>query len=1054
MEQWNEDMRRWVKAGSKGIALIRKDGIRPRLTYVFDVEDTRPVRGARMPYLWELKDEHHAAVLDTLAGRYGETESRDIGQALMEQARHAVEEVYRELLADLAYDTQGSFLEELDGLNLEVRFRNLLTASVQYTLLTRCGLNAADYLDDEDFDGISEFSTPAVLHHLGSATSEVSMNMLLEVKKGIRQAEKEKAQNRQKNREKTLAKEPVIGYTESGKEFSTLKRESEERSIEHGRTGIQEDGRLPDSRPDDGRGGRDGGNAAGQVRADAADLSSGTAQGDIHLDAADRAAGTPLTGDRPAGAGADRPDRDRPQETGGRGRSDESPRPDGMGAGSEQLHSTGGGNGTERDRLQVNQENQQAAGEQPAVSASAEPIFTQFSLFPTVEQQIETIAHVQKTEQELRPAVSAGKVTDAVIGRALTSGGNERNSILRIVAFFQKNPPEQLAADFLQKEYRTGGKGLNIAGHEYSLWFSQSGIHIAPGRSAGGGSLVTWKQAAAQISQLLKDGQFASQDKIDTARDNEFQELSAKLWYLRQDFSGEAREKGFMPTIDALYGGFPDSTEKIASLLKDPSERAKIAQEVKQFASAHQENPRLLRFRQQTPPFELFARLTDMDKPVTAFQAVEGFSPARGAFVTEDEITRQLTGGSGVSEGKFRIYSYFMQGHDAAECIAFLKNEYGIGGHGYIGFDEWHDGKGIKLSRADDFSEGNYDTVTLNWKQVQKRIAGLIKEDRYLNRREKALLPEYEKMRLARSLYAFQYYDPNGTDKKIPHEWDMDAAKKVFRPMLDDPELCAAHYEQMVKALAMVSPDERAYKLMEPALRDMGAYLRGEYSLFTPLPEAVLQEERQKRQEQKQKEKENAAKQTEEPASGLAAAAKALSRKKKPVAREDNEGQQLTLDMFGLLSEPTAPTAPEPEQPQTEPAVPETAAPIKPDVPETAANTEPDISEAAANEEPESPAARYDLGYGHMGNGLTVWNRLEEVHGDYKTVAHIDPDRTVTFYDKDLPEEIREEIQKIAATSEMSVSATQDTPVFSTPPQEPERVQEPEPVKAQVSTPI
>ena len=1057
MELWNEDMRRWVKAGSKGIALINKDGIRPRLTYVFDVADTRPVRGARMPYLWELKDEHHAAVLDTLVKRYGETENQDIGQALMEQAKHAVEEVYPELLADLAYDTQGSLLEELDDLNLEVRFRNLLTASVQYTLLTRCGLNAADYLDDEDFDGISEFSTPAVLHHLGSAASEVSMNMLLEVKKGIRQAEKEKAQNRQKNREKTLAKEPVIGYTKGKEEFSTLKHESEERSIENGRTGIQEDGRLPDSRPDDGRGGRDGGNAAGQVRTDAADLSPGTAQGTVHLDASDRAAGSPPAGDRPAGTGTDRPDRGGLKETEPRGRSDESPRPDGMGAGGQQLHRTGGGNGTERDRLQVNQENQQAAGEQPAVSASAKPAFTQFSLFPTVEQQIETIAHVQKTEQELRPAAAAGKVTDAVIGRALTSGSNERNSILRIVAFFQKDPPEELAADFLQKEYRTGGKGLNIAGHEYSLWFSQSGIHIAPGRSAGGGSLVTWKQAAAQISQLLKDGQFASQDNIDAARDNEFRELSEKLWYLRQNFSDEAREKGLLPTIDALYGGFPDSTEKIAALLKDPSERAKIAQEVKQLASAHQRNPELLRFRQQIPPHDLYTRLTDMDKPVTAFQAAAGFSPARGAFVTEDEITRQLTGGSGVSEGKLRIYSYFMQGHDAAECIAFLKNEYGIGGHGYIGFDEWHDGKGIKLSRADDFSEGNYDTVMLNWKQIHKRIAGLIKEDRYLNRREKAYLPEYEKMRLARSLYSFQYYDPNDASKTIPRDWDIDAAKKVFRPLLDDPEQCAAHYEKMVKALAMVSPDDRAYKLMEPSLRDMGAYLRGEYSLFTPLPEAVLQEERQKKQEQKQKEKESAGKHTEEPAGSLAAAAKALSRKKKPAPQEDKEGQQLTLDMFGLLSDPATPSTPEMEQPQAEPAAPETAAAAEPDVPEATANAEPDIPEAAVNTEPENPAARYDLGYGHLGNGLTVWNRLEEVHGDYKTVAHIDPDRTVTFYDAGLPEEIREEIQKIAATSEMTVSATQDAPVFSTPPQEPERVQdmeqarepEPEPEKAQ-----
>ncbi|WP_254331543.1 hypothetical protein [Enterococcus faecalis] len=117
MELWNEDMRRWVKAGSKGIALIKKDGIRPRLTYVFDVADTRPVRGAKMPYLWEMKDGHHAAVMDTLARRYGETEKKDIGSALMEQAKHAVEEVYREHLSDLAYDAQDSLLEGLDDFN-------------------------------------------------------------------------------------------------------------------------------------------------------------------------------------------------------------------------------------------------------------------------------------------------------------------------------------------------------------------------------------------------------------------------------------------------------------------------------------------------------------------------------------------------------------------------------------------------------------------------------------------------------------------------------------------------------------------------------------------------------------------------------------------------------------------------------------------------------------------------------------------------------------------------------------------------------------------------
>ena len=104
MELWNGTMRRWVKAGSKGIALIHKNGSgRPHLEYVFDVSDTRAVDG-----------------------------------------------IYHDHLTDLAYDVGGSLLEELDDLNLEVRYRNVLTASVQYTLLTRCGLDPSDYLEDED----------------------------------------------------------------------------------------------------------------------------------------------------------------------------------------------------------------------------------------------------------------------------------------------------------------------------------------------------------------------------------------------------------------------------------------------------------------------------------------------------------------------------------------------------------------------------------------------------------------------------------------------------------------------------------------------------------------------------------------------------------------------------------------------------------------------------------------------------------------------------------------------------------------------------------------
>ena len=169
MDLWNNTMRRWVKARSTGIALLTKDARgKPSLRYVYDLADTRPVRGARMPYLWEVTAEKHDAIAAALERQYGPTEENDIGWALMEQVKRAVNEIYRDHLEELRYDTRDSLLEELDDLNLEVRYKNLLTASVQYTVLIRCGLDPSDYLENEDLSGITEFSTPAVLHTTGN----------------------------------------------------------------------------------------------------------------------------------------------------------------------------------------------------------------------------------------------------------------------------------------------------------------------------------------------------------------------------------------------------------------------------------------------------------------------------------------------------------------------------------------------------------------------------------------------------------------------------------------------------------------------------------------------------------------------------------------------------------------------------------------------------------------------------------------------------------------------------------------------------------------------
>lgn len=192
------------------------------------------------------------------------------------------------------------------------------------------------------------------------------------------------------------------------------------------------------------------------------------------------------------------------------------------------------------------------------------------------------------------------------------------------------------------------------------------------------------------------EGKFASQEVIDRAQDNEFQELSEKLWYLRQNFSDEAKERGFLPTISALYGGFPDSTAKIKKELQGLPSRQAIVRELALFEDEYEKDGELLRFRPASAPRELLEEVNNLFLPPERFTADPDFSPTKGNFITQDEIDHTLCRGSGVSEGKLRIYSYFVQGHDAKECAAFLREEYGDGGHSYTGYDEWHDSKGIK----------------------------------------------------------------------------------------------------------------------------------------------------------------------------------------------------------------------------------------------------------------------------------------------------------------------------------------------------------------------
>lgn len=387
MSTWNNKMHRWVNAGSTAIALIRKGyGGKPYLDYVHDVADTHPVRGGKDPWLWKLTEENREPVMERLRDAFGIDGASDLGDLLMEAADKLVQESYGEYLPDLLYEREDSFLEELDDFNVEVLFRNTLRASVQYAVLSRCGLDVNHYLDTEDLREITNFNTTAALACLGTAVSQGSRELLLEIGDTIRKIEREKAKN-------PLAKSDREPYNDS-RNFSTLKRE---RSDEHGDIDIHQTERVSGSQSPDGRGGERTADP-GPVRKSQGEISDGAPQGTLQFDAADRQAVGASDRDRPDSPGADGQSGGRNGEGTGRDRSIESQQSDGMGAADEQHPAVGGGDHPKRPNLQLNPE--ETAGEQPAVSASVEidapfsakPDYRQLTLFDLPEMQVQKIS--------------------------------------------------------------------------------------------------------------------------------------------------------------------------------------------------------------------------------------------------------------------------------------------------------------------------------------------------------------------------------------------------------------------------------------------------------------------------------------------------------------------------------------------------------------------------------------------------------------------------------------------------------------------------------------
>ena len=318
--------------------------------------------------------------------------------------------------------------------------------------------------------------------------------------------------------------------------------------------------------------------------------------------------------------------------------------------------------------------------------------------------------------------------------------GSNTDEARKIVALeYMKQKSEEEIAQTLKQVYH-GGFGIKEDSGNISAWYAEDGIHLAKGSSAidsPRAQIISWEDAATRIEELLENGQFATNVELVEAPGYERQQLAQSIWYLYHDLSDEAREGNYLAILHQdKFRGFPDETAALAEKLADPQFQSILVQQYAEFREALDENPNLLRFRYHKLD-SIGKRIGELDTPLREYQTDMMSPPLVRQFITDDEVNKDLTRGSGFAGGKARIYGYWQENHSTKEKADFLKNEFGTGGHSHAcsgashsGQD--HDAKGVRYNKS------GCDNVQMSWTQVAQRIDSLMKKGRYLTPEEEA----------------------------------------------------------------------------------------------------------------------------------------------------------------------------------------------------------------------------------------------------------------------------------------------------------------------------
>ena len=428
-------------------------------------------------------------------------------------------------------------------------------------------------------------------------------------------------------------------------------------------------------------------------------------------------------------------------------------------------------------------------------------------------------------------------VPQAVIDQALYTAGNSYNSAYRVAVFYARQRSETECIAFLRREFGTeNGRGIEYEGQKYAVWFMEDGIHLAQGdsiRTSHSRTTVTWEQASARILELLEAGTYLSAAELEQAREHTLLEMAEELMLTVRELTEEGRRKGLFAQTLVIHDqrkSYPELAEDVVAFAKGEGGLAVLAEEYQDFLRAYEQDRSIMRFRlSEYSTHRIGVVLGGIDLPERSFAAQPDFLRRCKMFITQDEIDRFFLAES--ADSRLDVYAFFCYPHTKEEQQKFIKKCFGeYSGGGCDGYDYTKTYKGLTYQR--EYARKRYDEVKLTIPNVVKEYERLIAQRRFPGEDAIAEIPQYERRRLARSVY-FGFSDaPDDVPKPYPKGADYYDAVPVIEEQLADKVKAAEMLEALTVYLDGMDEGDRHYDSCQQAREQLSEYVDGTFSLF------------------------------------------------------------------------------------------------------------------------------------------------------------------------------------------------------------------------------